>query len=89
MIKSRIQKPNAKKSKKNVFAVNGVITEILPKAQFRIKLENDMEIIGYVSGKIRVYSIRLFRGDRVSVEISPYDLTKGRIVYCYKKSDRK
>ena len=74
------------KPKKDVFTVKGVITEILPKAQFKVHLEESgNDIIAVPSGKIRVYSIRLYRGDTVSIEISPYDLTKGRIVFRYNK----
>lgn len=62
----------------------GVVTEALPNAQFRVKLSNGHEILGLLSGKMRKYFIRIVPGDRVDVEMSPYDLTKGRIVYRYK-----
>jgi translation initiation factor IF-1 len=62
----------------------GVVTEALPNAQFRITLENGHEILGLLSGKMRKFFIRILPGDRVDVEMSPYDLTKGRIVYRYK-----
>jgi len=62
----------------------GVVTEALPNAQFRVELDNGHEILGLLSGKMRKYYIRILPGDRVDVEMSPYDLTKGRIVYRYK-----
>lgn len=61
--------------------VEGIITEKLPNATFRVKLENDIEIIGYLSGKMRQNKIRIIVGDTVTVELSPYDLTKGRITW--------
>jgi len=63
----------------------GVVTDALPNAQFRIELDNGHEILGLLSGKMRKFYIRIIPGDRVDVEMSPYDLTKGRIVYRYKK----
>ena len=63
---------------------DGEVLEALPNAQFRIKLENGHEILGLLSGKMRKFFIRILPGDRVDVEMSPYDLTKGRIVYRYK-----
>lgn len=64
--------------------IKGTVSECLPNTKFRIKLENDLEIIGYLSGKMRINSIKVIEGDVVDVEISPYDLTKGRISYRYK-----
>ncbi len=63
---------------------DGKVTEALPNAQFRVELENGHEILGLLSGKMRKFYIRILPGDRVTVEMSPYDLTKGRIVYRYK-----
>ena len=63
---------------------DGEVLESLPNAMFRVKLENDHEIIAHISGKMRKFYIRILPGDRVTVEMSPYDLTKGRIVYRYK-----
>ena len=60
---------------------DGEVTESLPSAMFRVKLENDHEIIATISGRMRKHYIRILPGDRVSVEVSPYDLTKGRITY--------
>lgn len=67
--------------KNDVISVQGVVEELLPNATFRIKLENGHEIMAHLSGKMRMNRIRLLPGDRVSVEMSPYDVTKGRITY--------
>jgi translation initiation factor IF-1 len=61
--------------------LDGKVTEALPNTTFRVKLENGPEVLAYLSGKMRKYYIRVLLGDRVRVELSPYDLTKGRIVY--------
>ncbi len=63
---------------------DGVVLEALPNAQFRLRLESGHEILGLLSGKMRMHFIRILPGDKVAVELSPYDLTKGRIVYRYK-----
>lgn len=63
---------------------DGEVIEALPNAQFRVRLENDHEILGLLSGKMRMNYIKILPGDRVKVELSPYDLSKGRIVYRYK-----
>jgi translation initiation factor IF-1 len=65
--------------------VDGTIVEALPATQFRVKLENGHEVLAYLSGRMRKYYIRILLGDRVRVEVSPYDLTRGRIVYRQKK----
>lgn len=62
----------------------GEVIEALPNAQFRVRLENGHEILGLLSGKMRMNYIKILPGDRVKVELSPYDLSKGRIVYRYK-----
>ena len=62
----------------------GRVTKALPNSQFRVELDNGYTILGFTSGKMRRFSIRILPGDRVDVEMSPYDLTKGRIVYRYK-----
>ena len=59
----------------------GTVTEALPNAQFRIELDNGHKVLAHVSGKMRKYYIRILPGDRVTVELSPYDLTRGRITY--------
>lgn len=63
---------------------DGVVLEALPNAQFRLRLESGHEILGLLSGKMRMHFIRILPGDKVAVELSPYDLSKGRIVYRYK-----
>lgn len=67
--------------------VEGVIIEALPGTQFRVKLDNGHIVLAYLSGRMRKYYIRILLGDHVRVEMSPYDLTRGRIVYREKKSD--
>ena len=61
--------------------LSGIVVDVLPADKFRIKLQNSTEIIGYISGKIRMNKIKIIPGDKVEVELSVYDLTKGRIVY--------
>lgn len=65
-------------------AVEGIVTEPLPNTQFRVELDNGHLVLAYISGKMRKYYIRILKGDRVRVELSPYDLTRGRIVYRFK-----
>ncbi|MCZ2328867.1 translation initiation factor IF-1 [Bartonella sp. F02] len=71
-------------SKEEVLEFSGVVTELLPNAMFRVKLENDHEIIAHTAGRMRKNRIRVLAGDRIMVEMTPYDLTKGRITYRYK-----
>ena len=66
---------------KQFLEMRGVVEELLPSAQFRIKLENGQVIIGHLGGKMRMHRIRISPGDEVTVAMSPYDLTKGRIIY--------
>lgn len=66
--------------------VDGTIVEALPGTQFRVKLDNGVVVLAYLSGRMRKYYIRILLGDRVRVEMSPYDLTRGRIVYRQKKT---
>ena len=68
-------------SKDDVIEVEGVVVEALRNAEFRVRLTNNHEVIAYVSGKLRIHSIRILPGDAVKLEMSPYDLTKGRIVW--------
>jgi translation initiation factor IF-1 len=70
--------------KEEAIEVQGTIVENLPNAMFRVKLENGQEILAYVSGKMRMHFIKILPGDRVTVELSPYDLSKGRITYRFK-----
>lgn len=65
--------------------VEGTIVEALPNTQFRVRLENNHEVLAYISGRMRKYYIRILLGDRVRVELSPFDLTRGRIVYRFKQ----
>jgi translation initiation factor IF-1 len=71
-------------SKHTAIKVDGVVSEVLPNATFRVKLENGHEILAHISGKMRMNYIKILQGDRVTVELSPYDLSKGRITYRYK-----
>ena len=71
-------------AKEDVIEIQGTIKETLPNAMFKVELENDAEILAHVSGKIRMHYIRILPGDKVTVEMSPYDLTKGRITYRFK-----
>ncbi len=64
--------------------VDGEVSEVLPNATFRVKLENDHEVLAHISGKMRMHYIRILPGDRVQVELTPYDLARGRITYRYK-----
>jgi len=66
--------------------VEGTVVESLPGTQFRVRLDNGHQILAYLSGKMRKYYIRILLGDRVRVEMSPYDLTRGRITYRQKKA---
>jgi translation initiation factor IF-1 len=71
-------------AKQNLIKQDGVIEESLSNAMFRVRLENDHQIIATISGKMRMNYIRILPGDKVAVEMSPYDLTRGRIIYRYK-----
>ncbi len=71
-------------AKEDVIEVEGTVIEPLPNAMFRVELENGHKVLAHVSGKIRMHYIRILPGDRVTVELSPYDLTRGRITYRYK-----
>ena len=70
--------------KEDAIEVSGKILENLPNAMFRVELENGQTILAYVSGKMRMHFIKILPGDKVTVELSPYDLTKGRITYRFK-----
>ena len=71
-------------AKEEVLEFTGVVTELLPNAMFRVKLENDHEILAHTAGKMRKHRIRVLAGDKVNVEMTPYDLTKGRITFRFK-----
>ncbi|EFO66491.1 MULTISPECIES: translation initiation factor IF-1 [Lactobacillus] len=72
-------------AKEDVIEVEGKVIDTLPNAMFKVELENGATILAHVSGKIRMHYIRILPGDRVTVELSPYDLTKGRITYRFIK----
>jgi translation initiation factor IF-1 len=71
-------------AKEDVIEFSGVVVELLPNAMFRVRLENGHEILAQLSGKMRKNHIRVLNGDRVSVEMTPYDLTKGRLTFRFK-----
>ena len=70
--------------KDDVIEVEGTVVEPLPNAMFRVELENGHKVLAHISGKMRMHYIRILPGDRVKVELSPYDLTRGRVVYRFK-----
>ncbi|MGL4561762.1 MAG: translation initiation factor IF-1 [Brevinema sp.] len=70
--------------KEDVIKIDGVVIEQLPAAVFKVELENKQQILAHISGKMRINHIKILAGDKVSIELSPYDLSKGRIVYRYK-----
>ena len=74
------------KKKEDKIDVEGTVIEALPGTQFRVRLDSGHEVLAYLSGKMRKYYIRILLGDRVRVELSPYDLTRGRIVYRHKRA---
>jgi len=69
---------------RDAIEIEGTVREVLPNATFRVTLENDHEVLAYLSGKMRQNYIRVLEGDRVKVEMSPYDLSRGRVTYRYK-----
>ena len=71
-------------AKKEAIEVEGTVTEALPNAVFRVELANGHMVLGHISGKMRMHFIRVLPGDRVLVELSPYDLTRGRITYRFR-----
>lgn len=71
-------------AKDNVIEIEGKVKETMPNAMFKVELENGHEILAHVSGKIRMHYIKILPGDKVTVEMSPYDLSKGRITYRFK-----
>ena len=71
-------------AKEDLIEVEGEIVEALPNAMFRVKLDNDHIVLAHVSGKMRMHFIRILAGDKVKVQLSPYDLTRGRITYRFK-----
>lgn len=71
-------------AKEEIIEFTGVVTELLPNAMFRVKLDNNHEVLAHTAGRMRKNRIRVLAGDRVNVELTPYDLTKGRITFRYK-----
>ncbi len=71
-------------AKEELLEIPGIVSELLPNATFRVKLENEHEIIAHTAGKMRKNRIRVLTGDRVMVEMTPYDISKGRITYRFK-----
>jgi translation initiation factor IF-1 len=71
-------------AKQEAIKQDGIVEVALPNAMFRVRLENDHLVLGHISGKMRKFYIKILPGDKVTLEMSPYDLTKGRIVYRYK-----
>ena len=76
--------PRKSKKKSDKIEVEGTVIEALPNTMFKVRLENDHEVLTTISGKMRMYYIRILLGDRVLVELSPYDLTRGRIIYRFR-----
>jgi len=76
--------PQEDRVKKEAIEIEGVVQEVLPSATFRVELENGHQVLAYLSGKMRKNYIKVLEGDRVKVELSPYDLTRGRVTYRYK-----
>jgi translation initiation factor IF-1 len=85
MDRERVNKDDVKPSKQKI-EMMGTVMEALKGTRFRVRLDNNHEILAYLCGKMRKYYIRILLGDRVKVEVSPYDLTQGRIVYRYKRN---
>ena len=79
-----IAKIEGQMAKEDLLEFQGTVVELLPNAMFRVKLDNDHEVLAHTAGKMRKHRIRVLAGDRVNVEMTPYDLTKGRITFRYK-----
>ena len=79
-----VRSGDLKMSKEEAIEVEGTVKEPLPNAMFRVELENGHKILAHISGKMRMHFIRILSGDKVKVQLSPYDLTRGRITYRYK-----
>lgn len=84
MKKKRDETSEATEGKEEAIEVSAVVLEPLPNAMFRVELENKHQVLAHISGRMRKHFIRILPGDRVLVELSPYDLTRGRIIYRYK-----
>jgi len=84
----RNKKRSQDKPKENVIKVDGIVIETLPNAMFRVEIEGGNIVLGHISGKMRMHYIKILPNDRVALELSSYDLTKGRIVLRYKEGQR-
>ena len=82
--RSRLADTGAGMAKEDLIEFGGTVTEVLPNAMFRVKLENEHEILAHTSGRMRKNRIRVLTGDKVTVEMTPYDLKRGRITYRFK-----
>lgn len=71
-------------AKKDLIEVEGTVSQVLPNAMFRVELQSGQRVLAHISGKMRIHFIRILPGDRVKVELSPYDLSRGRITYRYR-----
>ncbi len=87
-MKTSKDRSRVKKAKDDVIRVEGIVRETLPNAMFKVELEGGHTVLGHVSGKMRMFYIRILPGDKVAMELSPYDLTRGRIVRRFKKGDK-
>ena len=86
--RQRYETPEPRKPKKDLIQLEGVITECLPNATFRVQLDKERLVFAHVSGRMRMHFIKILPGDRVTIEFSPYDLSRGRIIYRF-QIDRK
>ncbi|MBI5167371.1 MAG: translation initiation factor IF-1 [candidate division NC10 bacterium] len=84
MAKGKVPKEGRSARKEEAIEVEGTVIEPLPNAMFRVELETGHKVLAHISGKMRMHFIRILPGDKVIVELSPYDLTRGRIIYRYK-----
>jgi translation initiation factor IF-1 len=84
MAKAKNKEKAASTAKEEGIQVEGTVIEPLPNAMFRVELDNGHRVLAHISGKMRMHYIRILPGDRVLIELSPYDLTRGRVVYRYK-----
>jgi translation initiation factor IF-1 len=87
-IEGTVAMPATATKPRETFVLDGTVQEALPGGMFRVRLDNGHELLAYVSGKIRTRRIRVLLGDRVQVQMSPYDLTKGRMIYRFIESER-
>ena len=84
LVQARPQEKHLPKPKEDAIVMEGTVIEPLPNAMFRVELENGHKVLAHISGKMRMHYIRILPGDRVQVELTPYDISRGRITYRYK-----